>query len=85
MNSFKNLFKILLIVALFSLLIASVSASDDNDVNLSSDAGAIDNVVASNSTAVAPAETSSSNVSSAPASPVVKINASKATKTYTQK
>lgn len=81
MNSFKNLFKILLIVALFSLLIASVSASDDNDVNLSSDAGAIDNVVASNSTEdVSPAETST-----AEASPVLKINASKATKTYTQK
>ena len=81
MNSFKNLFKILLIVALFSLLIASVSASDDNDVNLSSDAGAIDNVVASNSTEdVSPAETST-----AEASPVLKIDASKATKTYTQK
>lgn len=85
MNSFKNLLKILLIVSLFSLLIACVSAADDDNVNVSSDAGAIDNVVASNSTDVAPAETSSSNVSSAPASPVVKINASKATKTYTQK
>ena len=85
MNSFKNLLKILLIVSLFSLLIACVSAADDDNVNVSSDAGAIDNVVASNSTDVAPAETSSSNLSSAPASPVVKINASKATKTYTQK
>ena len=82
MNSFKNLLKILLIVSLFSLLIVSVSAADENDGDLIANATDVVDDSASDSAAVAPAETSFSNVSSAPASPVVKINASKATKTY---
>ena len=85
MNSFKNLLKILLIVSLFSLLIVSVSAADENDGDLIANATDVVDDSASDSTAVAPAETSSLNLSSSPASPVVKINASKATKTYTQK
>ena len=85
MSSFKNLLKILLIVSLFSLLIVSVSAADENDDDLIANATDVVDDSASDSTAVAPAETSSLNLSSSPASPVVKINASKATKTYTQK
>ena len=85
MSSFKNLLKILLIVSLFSLLIVSVSAAYENDDDLIANATDVVDDSASDSTDVAPPETSSSNLSSAPASPVVKINASKATKTYTQK
>jgi Tfp pilus assembly protein FimT len=65
-------------------LIVSVSAADENDGDLIANATDVVDDSASDSTDVAPAETSSSNLSSAPASPVVKINASKATKTYTQ-
>ena len=85
MSSFKNLLKILLIVSLFSLVIVSVSAAYENDDDLIANATDVVDDSASDSTDVAPPETSSSNLSSAPASPVVKINASKATKTYTQK
>ena len=85
MSSFKNLLKILLIVSLFSLLIVSVSAAYENDDDLIANATDVVDDSASDSTDVAPPETSSSNLSSAPTSPVVKIIASKATKTYTQK